>query len=123
MQNAKMMSFVSTADPEKALAFYQDVLGLQLTDKNAMALVFDSEGVMLRISIVEKLEPQEFTVLGWQVEDIRAEMETLAAKGVEFVNYGFPGQDEQGVWNAGGTLIAWFKDPDGNLLSLAQFAG
>ena len=116
------MAFVSTAQPEKARQFYSETLGLRLVASEPVALVFDSDGVMLRISIVKELTPQPFTVLGWDVDDIAASMRALAAKGVRFENYGFPGQDDAGIWTTpDGTQVAWFKDPDGNLLSLTQF--
>jgi catechol 2,3-dioxygenase-like lactoylglutathione lyase family enzyme len=122
MHSSKVMTFVSTAYPDKARTFYRDVLGLTLVSEEPIALVFDVAGVMLRVSVVKKLTPQPFTVLGWQVPDLRASLDELAAKGVAFEPFGFPGQDADGVWTTpDGTLVAWFKDPDGNLLSLTQF--
>lgn len=118
----KLMAFVSTAKPEAARDFYADTLGLKLQSEEPIALVFDSGGVMLRISIVKELNPQPFTVLGWDVPDIRTRLHELVSKGVKFEHYGFPTQDAEGVWlTPDGTQVAWFKDPDGNLLSLAQF--
>ena len=120
--SSQLMAFASTKQPEKARAFYQEVLGLTLVSNEPMALVFDANGSMLRISIVKDLTPQPFTVLGWQVLDIRGMRRDLAAKGVSFENYGFPGQDGENIWTtADGTQVAWFKDTDGNLLSLTQF--
>lgn len=117
-----LMAFVSTTNPKAARAFYGDTLGLTLTSDEPMALVFDCHGVMLRISIVEELHPQPFTVLGWEVADIRVRLRELLAKGVKFEHYGFPTQDAEGIWlTPDGTQVAWFKDPDGNLLSLTQF--
>jgi catechol 2,3-dioxygenase-like lactoylglutathione lyase family enzyme len=122
MQNAKLMSFVSTSDPDKARSFYRDVLGLTLVTEEAVALVFDAAGVMLRVSVVDKLTPHPFTVLGWQVPDIRATLAELKANGVSLEHYGFPTQDADGIWTTpDGTMVVWFKDPDGNLLSLTQF--
>lgn len=119
---AKLIAFATTKDPDAARAFYADVLGLTLTSTEPVALVFDSGGVMLRISIVKDFQPQPFTVLGWQVADIRARLRELAAKGVSFEHYGFPSQDAEGIWlTPDGTQVAWFKDPDGNLMSLTQF--
>jgi len=122
MQNAKLISFVSTINPDKALTFYRDVLGLTLVTEAPNALVFDAAGVMLRVSVVKDLKPQQFTVLGWQVPDIRTSLNELKPKGVTFEQYGFSGQDADGIWTTqDGTKVAWFKDPDGNLLSLTQF--
>ena len=76
---------------------------------------------MLRVTIAPEFTPNPFTIFGWQTDDIVASVTELAAKGVEFTRYGFMEQDERGIWNApGGTRVAWFKDPDGNTLSLSQ---
>jgi len=122
LPNSKLMAFASTKDPAKAKAFYGETLGLKLTSDDSFGVVFDSNGVMLRVSIVKDFTPQPFTVLGWQVADIRAGLRELVAKGVTFERYGFVTQDEDGVWTTDdGAQVAWFKDPDGNLLSLTQF--
>lgn len=120
--NTKIMAFASTKDPARAKIFYGETLGLKLTSEDAFGLVFDSNGVMLRVSIVKDFTPQPFTVLGWQVADIQASMRELVAKGVAFERYTFVTQDEDGIWTTDdGTQVAWFKDADGNLLSLTQF--
>jgi catechol 2,3-dioxygenase-like lactoylglutathione lyase family enzyme len=121
--SASLMAFVATTDAARARAFYEGVLGLRLVDDEEFALVFDANGTMLRIQKVQELTPHPFTSLGWQVEDIAAKMRELTAKGVSFEQYGLPGQDATGVWTPPGstTLVAWLKDPDGNVLSLAQF--
>jgi predicted enzyme related to lactoylglutathione lyase len=86
-----------------------------------LALVLDANGTMLRVQKVEKLTPHPFTTLGWNVPDIAATIDALVKGGVTFERYGFMEQDERGVWTApGGAKIAWFKDPDGNTLSLAE---
>ena len=85
------------------------------------ALVFDSNGTQLRIQKVEKVQPPPFTVLGWQVPNIREAVAGLSKLGVVFERFSFLQQDDLGVWVApGGTQVAWFKDPDGNLLSVAE---
>lgn len=118
-----LMSFVSTAHPEKALAFYQGPLGLQLVADDMFALVFDVQGAMLRVTKAPPFEPHPFTVLGFQVDDIKHECERLVARGVTFERFPHFEQDELGIWTApGGSRIAWFKDPDGNVLSLTEFA-
>lgn len=118
---AKLTAFAATAHPRRARTFYQKTLGLRLLTDDRFALAFDSGGVQLRIQKVERLDPQSFTVLGWEVTSIKRAMMSLSKAGVTFERYAFLEQDEQGVWTApSGTKIAWFKDPDGNLLSLAE---
>ena len=115
------MAFVATAQPDKARTFYADVLGLTLTAEDPFALTFDADGTMLRVAIVDQLHPQPFTVLGWITSDIASTAQTLAARGVVFTRYEWMEQDVQGVWTApGGARVAWFKDPDGNTLSITQ---
>ena len=122
VSGSDVMSFVATTDAAKALAFYQDVLGLRLVEDDQFALVFDLNGIMMRIQRVEALTPQPFTALGWKVTDIEATARQLAQRGVNFERYQGLGQNDLGIWTSpGGSRIAWFKDPDGNLLSLTQF--
>lgn len=118
----KPMTFVATAQPEKALAFYRDVLGLRFVEDTPFAIVFDANGTMLRIQKVEKVVAPPYTTLGWEVADLDATMAGLVEKGVTFAQFGMPGQDARGVWTApGGARIAWFRDPDGHTLSLTSF--
>ena len=120
---AKAMNFVVTKDRARAIAFYRDVLGFTLTGEDPFAAVFDLNGNMLRISTVKDHEPAMHTVLGWAVPDIVAAVKTLTAKGVVFNRYPGFDHDELGIWQAPGSTdkVAWFLDPDGNNLSLAQF--
>jgi catechol 2,3-dioxygenase-like lactoylglutathione lyase family enzyme len=121
LADARVTAFVATVNPDRSKLFYRDVLGLRLVSDDQFATVFDANGVQLRVQKVEKLDPHPFTALGWQVNDIADVVRALAAKGVAFERYGFLTQDEIGVWKApSGARIAWFKDPDGNLLSLAE---
>ena len=118
---AKLTAFAATAHPARAKAFYQKTLGLRLLSDDQFALAFDSNGVQLRIQKVEKVTPPPFTALGWEVLSIRRAMTALSKAGVTFERYAFLEQDEAGVWTAPSrTRVAWFKDPDGNLLSLSQ---
>jgi len=118
--SARIVAFVGTRNPEQAKAFYQGTLGLNLVSEDGFALVFDIQGTMLRVAIVPELTPAKFTVLGWAVSDIVAAVRDLQKAGVKFERYDFP-QDELGIWTApGGAKVAWFKDPDGNTLSLSQ---
>ncbi len=119
-KSGKLVAFVATAQPDAARAFYAGVLGLPVRRDDQFALVFDANGTALRVAKVETLAPQPFTVLGWVVEDIASAVDDLVAEGVTFER--FPGmpQDERGVWTVEGGKVAWFKDPDGNLLSLTE---
>lgn len=118
---SKVMAFVATTDAVRARAFYGDVLGLRPVGDEPFALVFESGGTTVRVQKVASVTPPQYTVLGWSVSDIDGTMERLRAGGVRFESFGLPGQDKSGVWTAGdGTRVAWFKDPDGNLLSLTQ---
>ena len=119
-----VIAFAPTTDPEKARAFYEGVLGLRLVaDQKPFALEFDANGTMLRVTTVQELEAQPFTVLGWRVTNIEATVDSLVAAGVVFVR--FPGMndtDPRGIWNSpAGARVAWFKDPDGNVLSVTEF--
>jgi len=121
LQSAKLVAFSATTNAARAKAFYQGVLGLRLVSEDGFALVFDAHGTMLRVSAVKHVVTAPYTVLGWEVSDIVATVRGLAAAGVRFER--FPGmpQDELGIWSApDGGRVAWFKDPDGNLLSVSQ---
>lgn len=123
MIKAKIIGFAATKHPVKARAFYEKTLGLKFVSDDPFAIVFDVNGTMLRVQKVPELEPAGYTVLGWEVADIRAEVEGLVKKGVKFERYEFLEQDELGIWvSPAGGKIAWFKDPDGNILSLTEFA-
>jgi catechol 2,3-dioxygenase-like lactoylglutathione lyase family enzyme len=119
----KIMAFVGVRDPERAKTFYRDTLGLKLVNEQLpFALVFDAHGIMLRVSIVQEVAVAPYTVLGWEVPDIASAVKELLGAGVEFERYEKMKQDKLGIWTSpSGARIAWFKDPDGNLLSLTQF--
>ena len=122
LQNAKIMAFAGTRDAARARAFYRDTLGLTLVEENEFALVFDAHGTMLRVTNVREINPAQYTVLGWEVPDIAAEVTELAAASVVFQRYPGLNQDQDGVWQSpSGARVAWFQDPDGNILSLTQF--
>lgn len=124
LTDVPLTTFLSTSDPDRARYFFADTLGLRLTDEDQFALVFETPSAPLRIQKVESVTPHPYTALGWRVREIRAVVAALAARGVVFERYPFMEQDELGVWLApGGTSVAWFKDPDGNLLSLSESAG
>jgi len=118
---SQLVCCAATTMPEKANEFYQDTLGLSSVADTPFAIVFDANGTMLRIQKVEHLTPAEHTLLGWKVDDIRATIEELTAKGVRFERFDRLPQDELGIWTTpDGSRVAWFKDPDGNTLSLTQ---
>jgi len=122
--SSKVVAFAPTVNPVKALACYEGVLGLRLVEDQApFALVFDANGTMLRVTSVRELTPQVFTVLGWDVGDIEATIDKLTASGVEFLRFaGMNDTDPRGIWTSpNGARVAWFKDPDGNALSLTEF--
>ena len=121
LSDKKIKAFIPTTNPVNAKIFYMETLGLKLLSEDNYALEFDSNGTLLRITSVEKLTPQPFTVLGWDVGNIKGLIKSLVSKGVAFERYEFMEQDNLGIWTApGGAKVAWFKDPDGNLLSLTE---
>jgi len=116
------MTFVATTNAAAARAFYETTLGLTFVSDEEYALVFDLNGTMLRVQKVQAFESHPFTALGWRVDDIAATVRALTERGVSFLRVGMPSQDAMGVWDSGAGKVAWFKDPDGNTLSLTQFA-
>jgi catechol 2,3-dioxygenase-like lactoylglutathione lyase family enzyme len=122
LDTADLVAFVATAREDEARAFYGDVLGLPLVEDGPFALVFDVRGMMLRVTKVSAVDPAPYTVLGWSVPEIRAAVAALAGRGVVFERYAGMPQDELGIWTSpSGARIAWFRDPDGNVLSVTQF--
>lgn len=121
---ARLIAFVPARDLERARAFYAETLGLKLVSQDAFALVLDAKGTMLRVAKVGEFQPAQFTILGFEVSDIGQEIEGLRAKGIVFERYPGLRQDEKGVWQSpSGARVAWFKDADGNVLSLSEFPG
>lgn len=119
----RVVTFLLTAKPDAALSFYRDTLGLTYLRDDGFALVFDMNGVMLRIGRVAQFTPVQNTILGWESADIAASVDALAAKGVAFERYPNMVQDERAICAfPNGDKVAWFKDPDGNVLSLSQHA-
>lgn len=119
--SANIIAFVPTKDSNKARDFYEGVLGLRFVKDDGFALVLDANGIMIRVAKVKDFEPAQFTILGWQVFEIENVVRSLQKKGVHFEIFGFFKQDELGIWTAPtGDKVAWFKDPDGNILSVSQ---
>src|SRR4051812_37748350 len=112
-----LVAFAATTNAKRAAAFYGKVLGLAMRSEDDVAIVFDANGVELRIQKVEEHRPHPFTSLGWQVADVASVVKHLAAAKVTLERYPWMDQDAGGIWQApSGARIAWFKDPDGNLL-------
>jgi catechol 2,3-dioxygenase-like lactoylglutathione lyase family enzyme len=117
-----LIAFIPTKDFDRAKSFYVDVLGLGFVKNDGFAMVLDANGIMIRVSkVAPEVQPLPFTILGWQVAEIESVVSALQTRGVTFERFGFFEQDALGIWAApGGDKVAWFKDPDGNLLSVSQ---
>lgn len=123
LANAAVMGFIPTRDFAEARAFYVDILGLAFVSQDEFALEVESNGTHIRIAKVQEFTPFPFTILGWRVPEIVPAVRSLADKGIIFECYQHLQHDEDSIWTApGGTRIAWFRDPEGNTLSLSQHA-
>ncbi len=122
LRSARPTVFLATAKADDAKAFYSEVIGLEIELDDQYALVYQIAGVELRLSKVPVHKPLPFTVLDWQVDDIEETHAVLSSRGVEFVIFEGMGQDARGVWVSpdGRAKILWFKDPDGNVLSVSE---
>jgi catechol 2,3-dioxygenase-like lactoylglutathione lyase family enzyme len=115
-----IVAFVPITDSEKARAFYEGVLGLRFIKDDGFALVLEANGIMIRAAKMKEVTPAQFTILGWQVTNIE-DVVRAQQKGVHFEIFGFFKQDDLGIWTAPtGDKVAWFKDPDGNILSVSE---
>ncbi|HEY8747873.1 MAG TPA: VOC family protein [Tepidisphaeraceae bacterium] len=122
LENCEVVAFLATTRAEDAHGFYCGVLGLELEEDGPFALVLRTANATLRIQKVREFTPLPFTAMGWKVGDVRAMAEALGRKGVKFERFEGMGQDDLGIWvSPSGAKVCWFKDPDGNLLSLTQF--
>jgi len=121
LSRSRVVAFVSTAQPAAALRFYRDLLGLRLIEENGFALVFDANGTMLRVTIVEHVTRAPYTVLGWTVSSISDAVDALRTRGVALLRFNGLAQDDRGIWQSpSGARVAWFADPDGNVLSVTE---
>lgn len=124
LSEGEVAGFIPTKDATKARAFYEGKLGLRFISDDQFALVVQSGGTIIRISKAENFTPFHFTLLGWRVKNIEEEVQSLTSKGVSFRHFSGFNQNDLGIWTApDGTKVAWFEDPDGNLLSLSQHSG
>jgi catechol 2,3-dioxygenase-like lactoylglutathione lyase family enzyme len=122
LRSASAIAFLPSTDLDRSRRFFADVFGLDPTDVTAFACVYQLGPTMLRVTRVDDLRVQPFTVFGWQVPDIDTAVRELTGAGVAFLRYDGLNQDAQGVWTTpGGDKVAWFHDPDGNVLSLTEF--
>jgi catechol 2,3-dioxygenase-like lactoylglutathione lyase family enzyme len=117
-----IIAFATIVDTERAKAFYRDTLGLTLlSEEPPFALVFDANGIMVRLAIAQEPAKVQGTVLGWQVPNIDSAVSELAERGVTFEHFEGLGQNKAGIWTSPtGARVAWFRDPDGNILSLSE---
>ena len=122
--SADLIAFVPTRDPAKARKFYEETLGLEFLSADPFALVFNAHGTTLRIANVSEVKdfrPASFTIVGWQVTNVSDTAGDLVKKGVRFERFPGMDQDPQGIWQSpSGARVAWFKDPEGNTLSITQ---
>ena len=117
-----IIGFATIVDVPRAIAFYRDTLGLRLVaEEPPFALVFDANGIMIRLGMAKERPPAHGTVLGWQVPEISAAVTNLLQAGIVFERFDGLNQNDLGIWHSpNGAKVAWFKDPDGNLLSLSE---
>lgn len=121
LSQSRLIGFVPARDLDRAQKFYVDVLKLEFMEHDKFALVVKAGGNMIRIVSMEAFTPATYTILGWEVSDIESATTELATAGVVFLRYPYFDQNDAGIWTApGGTRIAWFHDPDGNVLSVSQ---
>ena len=121
LESSQLVAFVATTDLDRANNFYGDVLGLVPVYESPIVRVFNANGTKLRVTLVDELVPAPFTVLGWTVDDIEESVGSLRGQGRRVRALPADGTDELGVWTTpGGDRVAWFRDPDGNVLSLTQ---
>jgi catechol 2,3-dioxygenase-like lactoylglutathione lyase family enzyme len=123
LDSSDVIAFAASTDLERSRAFYEAALGLRLVEQTPYACVFDANGTMLRITAVPNVAKPGYTVLGWRVGDIDLVSAELRGRGVAFIRYDGMEQDDAAIWTTpAGDRVAWFTDPDGNTLSLTQFA-
>ena len=122
LSSYKIIAFITIVDVARAKEFYRDKLGLKLiSEESPYALVFDANGIMLRLGMAKERPPVTGTVLGWQVPSATAAVAALKESGISFERYDHVKQDANGIWTAPtGAKVAWFKDPDGNILSISE---
>jgi catechol 2,3-dioxygenase-like lactoylglutathione lyase family enzyme len=117
----QLVGFVLTTDYDQARAFYEGKLGLEFVSVDQFALVMRTGQHTIRISKVANFKPLSSTVLGWEVDDVEGVVRWLRDRGVVTEKYAFVPDQELGIWTApSGDTVAWFKDPDDNVLSVSH---
>ena len=123
LDSAEPVAFLSSEDLTRSERFFAGVLDLQVVSRSPFASVFRTRTGTLRVTKVDELQPQPFTVFGWLVDDLRSVVAMLGERGTAMIRYDGMDQDDDGVWTTpSGDLVAWFQDPDANVLSLTQLA-
>ena len=121
LASGKLIGFVPSNDSKRSREFYEEKLGFKFVSDDQFALVMQAGKSMIRIVKGAKFKPAQYTVMGWEVTDIVAIVKWLNERGVAFEKYPFVKDQESGIWTTpNGDKVAWFKDPDGNVLSLSQ---
>lgn len=121
LASGRIAGFVPTKDAAQARDFYENKLGLEFVSDDQFALVMRSGQNMIRVVKGAKFTPAQYTVLGWEVADITTVVTWLSQRGVVFEKYPFVQDQQLGIWTTpNGDKVAWFKDPDGNVLSVSQ---
>ena len=119
LTNERLVAFLGTSNADRARAFYEGVLGLTFVSDHEHLMTFDSGAARVNLQKTDVVTPPFGTAMGWAVGDLRAAVRSLVARGVAFERFEGMQQDELRIWSpAPGQGVAWFKDPDGNLLSL-----
>ena len=123
LASSRLQTIVWTSRISAAEKFYSEVLGLPLKGKSHGALIYDVGGSDLRVSPVPETQPSAHTVLGFAVPNLRATVELLKERGVNLERIAGISHDSTGILTTPeGAKVAWFRDPDGNLLSAVQYA-
>jgi catechol 2,3-dioxygenase-like lactoylglutathione lyase family enzyme len=121
LTHEKLAAFLATSDAGRARDFFEGVLGLKFVEENDHLVVFETDSARLNLQKTDVVKPPFGTAVGWHVRDLRESIKGLAARGVSFERFEGMQQDDLAIWSPEpGTGVAWFKDPDGNLLSLSQ---
>jgi len=121
LAESEIVAFVPTTDLARSRTFYKGTLGLGFLQDIGIAVVMNAGGTMLRLTLVPKLRPAGYTILGWSVRDLTGTVRRLADAGVAVQRYEGLDQDDDGIWDSPGARVAWFAGPDGNTLSLTQW--
>ena len=124
LTNTPIIGLIPAHDAERARIFYEEKLGLSFLSDDGFAIVVKANETIIRIVRMGEFTPVPYTILGWEVANIEEIVAGLTAKGVEFQRYPFlpPDQvDALGIWSTpNGSKVAWFKDSEGNTLSLSK---